>query len=108
VSLNATIYIKKVWSIINDYQYNYQQKTVQSSADLNTHIWNARLQRTFKKDEFTAYVSVRDILNQNLGIDRSFNNSTYREVINERLQRYFLVGFTWNFKNKASAPAPAK
>jgi hypothetical protein len=103
-SFNGTIYIKKVWSIVNDYTYYSRQKTVQFNTALNTHIWNARLQRTFKKDEFTAYISARDILNQNVGIQRNFYSNTYSEVTNDRLKRYFLVGFTWNFKNKGASP----
>lgn len=102
LNVNTTVYFDTVWSITSDYQYYSRQKTVQAGSALNNHIWNARLQRTFKKDEFTAYISVRDILNQNIGIDRSFSGTTYRETINDRLQRYFMVGFTWNFKNKAT------
>ena len=102
VSFNGTVYIKKVWSIINDYQFYSRQKTLQFNNDLSSHIWNARLQRTFKKDEFTAYFTVRDILNQNIGIDRNFYGNTYTEVRNDRLKRYFMIGFTWDFKNKGA------
>ncbi len=101
LNVNTTVYFDTVWSVISDYQFFSRQKTVQFNSSLNNHIWNARLQRTFKKDEFTAYVMVRDILNQNIGIDRTFSGTTYREVINDRLKRYFMIGFTWNFKNKA-------
>ncbi|MDQ6889505.1 MAG: outer membrane beta-barrel family protein, partial [Bacteroidota bacterium] len=110
LSFNGTIYMKKVWSVITDYQYYYRQKTLQFNNKLDNHILNARLQRTFKNNEFTAYVTVRDILNQNIGIERNFYSNTYSQVINDRLKRYFLVGFTWDFKNKSkSAPEnPAK
>jgi Outer membrane protein beta-barrel family/Carboxypeptidase regulatory-like domain len=101
-SVNGTIYYKKVWSLTSDYNFLSRQKTVQFNNNLNRHLWNARLQRTFKKDEFTAYFSVRDILNQNIGIERDFNSNTYSEVTNDRIKRYFLVGFTWDFKNKAA------
>jgi hypothetical protein len=100
LSFNGTIYFKKVWSLITDYQYYYRQKTVQSDNNLNTNIWNAQFQRTFKHDEFTVYFKVRDILNQNIGIDRNFYGNTYTQQINDRLKRYFMIGFTWNFKNK--------
>jgi len=103
LSLNGKLYYKKVWSIASDYQYYSRQKTIQFNNSLNSQIWNARLQRTFKKDEFTAYFSVHDILNQNIGIDRSFYSNTYSEVTNDRLKRYFLIGFTWDFKNKGAA-----
>lgn len=101
-NFSGTLYIQKVWSIVTDYNYNYQQKTFGGSDDISYHILNAKLQRTFKDNEFTAYVSVNDILNQNIGLTRNFSGNTYREVRNERLQRYFMVGFTWNFKNKSA------
>ncbi len=103
LSFNGTVYYKKVWSIITDYSFFSRQKTLQFNNNLNNQIWNARLQRTFKKDEFTAYFMVRDILNQNIGIQRNFYSNTYTEVRNDRLRRYFLLGFTWNFKNKGAA-----
>ena len=61
------------------------------------------MQRTFKKDEFTAYILVRDILNQNIGIERNFFGNTLSEQTNDRLKRYWMIGFTWNFKNKGTA-----
>ena len=103
LSLNGTIYYKKVWSLISDYTYSYRQKTAQSAENLNFHILNLRLQRTFKNDEFTVYVAGNDLFNQNIGIDRYISGKTYSETINDRLQRYFQFGFTWNFKNKGTS-----
>ena len=85
-----------------DYSYSFQQKTFEGSGNLNFHILNLRLQRTFKNDEFTLYVAAQDLLNQNTGIDRNVYGNTYSETRNDRLKRYFLFGFTWNFKNKAT------
>jgi hypothetical protein len=104
LSLNATVYYKKVWSVISDYQYYVRQKTAQVAAFDNS-LWNARLQRTFKSDEFTAYVTIRDILNQNKGIDRNFSDNKFTETRNDRLQRYWMIGFAWNFKNKSATAA---
>ncbi|HEY9364742.1 MAG TPA: TonB-dependent receptor family protein, partial [Chitinophagaceae bacterium] len=102
LSFNGTLYIKKVWSIITDYRFYSRQKTLQFAKIPDNHLLNARLQRTFKNNEFTAYISVRDILNQNIDIQRNFYSNTYSEVTNNRLKRYFLIGFTWDFKNRAS------
>jgi hypothetical protein len=77
-----------------------RQKTTDFQTNLSNQIWNARLQRTFKNDEFTAYILVRDILNQNIGIERSTFQNTISEERNDRLQRYAMLGFSWNFKNK--------
>jgi Outer membrane protein beta-barrel family/Carboxypeptidase regulatory-like domain len=100
---NGTVYYKKIWSLSTDYNFFARQKTADFQNNLTNSLWNARLQRTFKKDEFTAYVMIRDILNQNIGIERSFYSNTLYEERNARLKRYFMVGFTWNFKNKGAA-----
>ncbi|MEO6403986.1 MAG: outer membrane beta-barrel family protein [Ferruginibacter sp.] len=105
VTGNATVYIKKVWSVFSDYTYFYRQKTPQFNDALNNQIWNAGLQRTFKNNEFTAFFKVRDILDQNIGITRRFSGNTLTEERNDRLRRYWLVGFSWDFKNKSAAPA---
>ena len=101
LGLDGTFYYKKVWSLISSYELYARQKTAQVSA-ISNNLWNAKLQRTLKKDEFTVYASVNDILNQNIGVDRSYYGTTFTETRNDRLQRYFLVGFTWNFKNQAA------
>ncbi len=102
LTADATVYIRKTWSINSDYQFTARQKTAQFSTNLTNHLWNARLQKTFKNNEFTAFIKVRDILNQNIGIERSFNGNTLSEERNDRLKRYWLLGFTWDFKNKGS------
>lgn len=103
LSANATIYYKKVWSIGTDYQYYVRQKTNDEIPGIDNSLWNAKLQRTFKNNEFTVYFKVRDILNQNIGVDRNFYGNTFTEVRNDRLKRYFLLGFAWDFKNKSGA-----
>jgi len=99
LSVDGTVYFTKSLSLQTDYEYITRQKIYEGDRNLNIQIWNARLQQTFKKDEFTLYIKVRDILNQNVGIDRRFDGTTYTETRNDRLQRYWLLGFAWNFKN---------
>ncbi len=105
LELYATIYYKKTWSISTDYNYFVRQKTPDFQTNLSNQLWNAKLQKTFKKDAFTAYIMIRDILNQNIGITRRFNETSISEVQNDRLKRYGMIGFTWNFKNKSTATA---
>ena len=105
IFLTATYYFTKSWSLNSNFNYYVQQKTQQQGSDLSRKLWNARMEKTFKKDEFTAYLSVNDILNQNVGINRSFDRNTFSEIQNDRLKRYWMIGFSWNFKNKGSAPS---
>ncbi len=102
-SLYATVYYKKTWSIITDYNFFVRQKTVDFQDNLTNQLWNVRIQRTFKNDAFTLYAMVRDILNQNIGIQRNFYENSLTEERNDRLKRYGMIGFSWNFKNKGSA-----
>jgi Outer membrane protein beta-barrel family/Carboxypeptidase regulatory-like domain len=102
IGFNGTVYFKKVWSINADYDLFTRQKTAQAPS-LTNNILNARIQRTFNKDEFTVYFLVRDILKQNIGLDRNFFGNTFTETRNDRLQQYWMLGFAWNFKNKPVA-----
>ena len=100
LSLDASIFIKEKWKISTDYNLFTRQETVDFQTNLTNQLWNARLQRTFKNDEFTAYILVRDILNQNIGIQRFTLENTIGEEQNDRLKRYAMLGLTWNFRNK--------
>ena len=101
-SFDGKVYYKKVWSISTEYDFYARQKLASQSDNLNVHILNAQLQRTFKKNEYTVYFKVSDIFNQNQGVDRNYYGNTFSEERNQRLQRYFMIGFTWDFKNKAT------
>ncbi|MGG9972714.1 outer membrane beta-barrel protein [Ferruginibacter sp. SUN002] len=101
-SIDGTVYYKKTWSLTSDYSYNYRQKIPGLIGKSSNQSWNATLKKTFKNDEFTAYLIARDILNDNIGVDMRYYSNTYSEERNDRLKRYFLLGFTWNFRNKTA------
>lgn len=98
--LDIGVYFREKWKLSTDYNFMSRQKTIDFQDNLTNQLWNARLQRTFKNDEFTAYIMVRDILNQNIGIRRNVYENSISEEQNDRLKRYAMIGFTWNFKNK--------
>jgi hypothetical protein len=99
LNLDIGVYFREKWKISTDYNLASRQKTVDFQTNLTNQLWNARVQRTFKSDQFTAYILVRDILNQNVGIERSIYQNSINEERNDRLRRYAMIGFTWNFKN---------
>jgi hypothetical protein len=100
LSLDVGVYFREKWKLSTDYSLYSRQKTVDFQSNLTNQLWNARLERTFKNDEFTAYILVRDILNQNIGIRRNVYENVISEETNDRLKRYAMVGVSWNFKNK--------
>ncbi len=99
---DVTVYYKKVWSLQTNYQFTARQKTAQSNNNLNYNLLNATAKRTFSNDKFTLYLTVRDILNQNKGVEQYVSGNFYSETLNDRLKRYFLLGFRWDFKNKTA------
>jgi hypothetical protein len=99
LTANATVYYQKTWSIITDYSFMSRQKLAFQSEGLNVHLLNVQLQKTFKNNEFTVYIKARDLLNQNIGLERNFFANTFTEERNQRLRRYFMIGFNWDFKN---------
>lgn len=99
LNLNFGVYLLEKLRLSTDYNLSTRQKTVDFQDNLTNQLWNARLQYTFKKDEFTTYFFVRDILNQNVGIRRYAYSNTIGQEQNDRLKRYAMIGLTWNFKN---------
>jgi Outer membrane protein beta-barrel family/Carboxypeptidase regulatory-like domain len=102
LTLNAKVYYKKVWKLSTNFENNYRQKTSDFDKNVNNNLWSANIERTLHKDEFTIYFVVNDILNQNIGIDRTIYGNTLTETRNNRLQRYWMLGFKWDFKNKTA------
>ncbi len=101
-SINATFYYKKTWSIVGEYEFFARQKLDNQTGNGNIQMLNVQLQKTFKNNEFTLYIKGRDLLNQNTGIDRNYYGNTFTEERNQRLRRYFMLGFAWDFKNKTA------
>jgi 3'-phosphoadenosine 5'-phosphosulfate sulfotransferase (PAPS reductase)/FAD synthetase len=55
LNLDIGVYFAEKWKLSTDYDLNIRQKTIDFQDNLTNQLWNARLQRTFKNDEFTAY-----------------------------------------------------
>lgn len=99
LELDGTIYYKKVWSLTTNYEFYARGRVNPQTGPINNHLVNIQIQRTFRNNTFTTFVKVRDVLNQNISIDRFFNGNVFSEEENQRLRRYFILGFSWDFKN---------
>jgi hypothetical protein len=54
---------------------------------------------------FTGKVSGHDLLNQNIGFERTVNSNYISQNTYSTIQRFFLLSFVWNF-TKAGTPGP--
>jgi hypothetical protein len=72
--------------IIYGLWFKYRKKTIDFQDNLTNQLWNARLQRTLKNDEFTALFYGTRYLNQNIGIQRNVYQNTISQEQNDRLK----------------------
>jgi hypothetical protein len=103
LTFNSKVYYKKVWSLSAEYDFFARQRLSEQVGNVNNHLVNLQLQKTFHNNEFSLYFKVKDLLNQNQSIDRSYYGNTFSEERNQRLKRYFMLGFSWDFKNKGAS-----
>ncbi|HYC30242.1 MAG TPA: outer membrane beta-barrel family protein [Chitinophagaceae bacterium] len=87
--------------------FYYRQKTSVFDNDLNTVKWNAYLGKKFWKNKSGEIrLSVFDILDQNIGVQRNASSNFISENTYNTIRRYWLLSFTWNFtKNPVAAAA---
>jgi hypothetical protein len=104
---NASFNIKlpgKV-TISSDGQYEYTAKTQTFNQDFERLIVNAFIAKKFLKAEnLQIRISGNDLLNQNVGFDRSASNNMFVENRYTTIQRYFMGSIIWDF-NKMGGTA---
>ncbi|MEC5146077.1 outer membrane beta-barrel protein [Chitinophaga sp. 212800010-3] len=90
-----------------DMNYNIRQKTKIFTGNNNAAILNAFVAKKFGKKELVQInLAVNDILNQNIGFQRSVNTNTITQTTQSTIGRYAMLSFIWNF-NKLG-PGSAK
>jgi len=82
----------------SDIDINLQQKTNTFTNNINIIVWNAELGKKFRKDKSLKIALVaHDILNQNIGFNRTINSNFVSEERYDKLSRYFLLTASWTF-----------
>ncbi|MEM9917887.1 MAG: TonB-dependent receptor [Bacteroidota bacterium] len=68
--------------------------------DQNYWLWNMSIgKKLFKNELGEIAISVFDLLNQNNSISRNINEIYIEDIRTNVLQRYFMLTFTYNFRN---------
>lgn len=95
---SVDVYFLKKFQLHTDANYLWQQKTQAFNDNFRRTIWNAWIGRNFfSKDQLTLKISCNDILNENNGYARTATNTFFSENRYTTIQRYFMMGATWNF-----------
>ncbi|MBC9931780.1 TonB-dependent receptor [Chitinophaga qingshengii] len=108
VTFSETLFLPWKFQLQTDVVCNFRQKTPVFTGNNNVILWNAWLAKKFgKKEALELRASVKDILNQNIGFNRSVNSNFITQNTWSAISRYAMLSVTWNF-NKMGGGAAQK
>ena len=85
-----------------------RQRTAAFSNNNNVVLLSAWFGKKFlKNDALLIKVSGNDLLNQNIGFNRTVNSNFITQNTYNTIKRYCMLSAVWNF-TKAGTPAPAR
>lgn len=90
------------WKLLigSETHFNLRQKTDAFDQNGNFIRWNARIEKTFlKNDAGVLSLAAFDLLNQNMGFQRDIQSNFVSERSFNSIRRYFLLSFIYNFRN---------
>lgn len=94
---NADIDLPFKIQLKQSFNYLYKPKYALSKTSLNQLLWDASLTKLFgKNDNFTIELSVNDLLNQNIGLERIYGNAGFTEIKYSTIKRYFLLSIKFD------------
>ncbi len=97
IRTDVEITFLKKFRFETDLNFRAKQNDPRFPAKNKFTLWNASLKRFIFKEALEASFSVNDILNDNRGYERTFNDYRYTETFYKTLQRFWMVSLTWNF-----------
>ena len=78
--------------------FELRQRLQAFNTNPNIITWKADLSRKVFKDKSGKIIlAANDILNQNIGFNRTFNSNFISEDRYQRISRYFMMRFEWSF-----------
>lgn len=106
INPSMDLYLPLKIQLHGDMNYMIRQKTPVFTTNNNAAIINAYVAKKFGKKELVQVnLSMNDVLNQNIGFDRSVETNTITQTTRTTIGRYGMLSFIWNF-NKLGAAAP--
>ena len=96
---NVSVKLPKRFVVETDADYNVNAKRT-NGYNISYVVWNASLQKTFfKLDNFILGVYAYDILNQNIGVNRTITTNVVTDTKTNIITRYFLLKATFKFNS---------
>jgi len=102
------IFLPLKFQIHADCDISLRQKTLQFQNRNNTALLSAWIGKKFLKNDVLQFRAAgNDLLNQNIGFNRTVNSNFISQNTYNTIKRYFMFSVVWNF-TKAGTSAPAR
>ena len=103
---DANLYLPLKFQLHADADISLRQKTSVFDNNNNVVKIDAWVGKKFlKHDQLLFKVAVNDLLNQNIGFNRTVNSNFISQNTYSTIKRFGMVSVVWNF-NKAGTPVP--
>ena len=104
----GNLFLPLKFQIHADADINLRQKTPVFTTNNNVVLVNGWIGKKFlKNDALLVKVAVNDLLNQNVGFNRTVNSTFITQNTYTTIKRYGMLSVVWNF-TKAGTPMPAQ
>lgn len=92
------VYLPAKFLIGSDADYTFSQATESFATNFERLLINASLSKMFFKEEnLQLRLSVNDLLNQNVGFNRTASQNLITENRHTTIRRYFMFSIIWDF-----------
>lgn len=105
-SPNGNLYLPLKFQLHADAEINLRQKTAVFDNNNNVvkiDVWFGK--KFLKRDNLLVKVAVNDLLNQNIGFNRTVNSNFISQNTYSTIRRFGMLSIVWNF-NKSGLPTP--
>ncbi|MET0572606.1 MAG: outer membrane beta-barrel family protein, partial [Pedobacter agri] len=95
---SGNVQLPAKFELSSDAQYEYRGTTQTFNETFSRFLWNASItKKFFKSENLKLMMTVNDILNQNVGFDRTAYNGNITQSSYITIRRYFLFSVIWDF-----------
>jgi len=106
---SGTVYLPAKMEIGFDGNYSFKGKTQSFNENLEKTTINVRLAKSFFTEKnLKLSLACNDILNQNVGFNRSAYGTTFTQSSYTSIKRYFLFSISYDFSRMGGAAEPKK
>jgi hypothetical protein len=100
------LYLPLKFELHTNCEFNIRQKTTAFDTNTNTALWNGWIgKKFFKQESLLLKLQANDILDQNIGFNRTVNSNYISQSTYTTIRRYFMFSVVWNFTKAGATPS---